>query len=74
MPQAPNLSDVYYFRLILSLSRSLGTRRMVSKHRYVMDRPIVPKIWHVQEGTNLTQNEVKSFKEVDFVVNKGQSI
>jgi hypothetical protein len=39
-----------------------------------MDRPIVPKIWHVQEGTNLTQNEVKSFKEVDFVVNKGQSI
>jgi len=39
-----------------------------------MDRPIVPKIWHVQEGTNLTQNEVKSFLKVGFVVNKRQSI
>jgi hypothetical protein len=29
MPQALNLSVVYYFRLILSLSRSLGTRHIV---------------------------------------------
>ncbi len=35
-----------------------------------MDGPIVPKIWHVQEGTNLTQNKVRSLKEVGFVINK----
>jgi len=29
MPQALNLSVVYYFRLILSLSRSLGTHHIV---------------------------------------------
>jgi hypothetical protein len=46
----------------------------LSKHRYVMDRPIVLEIWHVQEGTNLTQNEVRSLTEVGFVVNKRQSI
>jgi len=30
MPRAPNLSIVYYFRLILSLSRSLGACHIVS--------------------------------------------
>jgi hypothetical protein len=74
MPQNFNLFAVYYFRLILSLSRSLGVHHVVLKHRYVMDRPIVPEIWHVQEGTNLTQNEVRSLKELGFVVNKGRSI
>jgi hypothetical protein len=39
-----------------------------------MDRPIVLEIWHVQKGNNFTQNEVRSFKEVGFVVNKRQSI
>jgi len=39
-----------------------------------MDGPIVPKIWHVQEGTNLTQNKVRSLKEVGFVINKRRSI
>jgi hypothetical protein len=39
-----------------------------------MDGPIVTKIWHVQEGTNLTQNKVRSFKEVGFVINKRRSI
>jgi hypothetical protein len=39
-----------------------------------MDGPIVPKIWHVQEGTNLTQNKVRSLEEVGFVINKCRSI
>jgi hypothetical protein len=39
-----------------------------------MDGPIVPKSWHVQEGTNLTQNKVRSLKEVGFVIKKRQSI
>jgi hypothetical protein len=39
-----------------------------------MDRPIVLEIWHVQEGTNFTQNEVRYLKEVGFVVNKCQYI
>jgi len=46
----------------------------LSKHRYVIDRSIVQEIWHVQEGINLTQNEIRSLKEVGFVVNKCQSI
>jgi hypothetical protein len=39
-----------------------------------MDKPIVPLIWHVQEGTNLSHNEVKALKETNFVFNKQQFV
>jgi hypothetical protein len=35
-----------------------------------MDRPVVTLIWHVQKGTNLSRNEVKTLKEASFVFNK----
>jgi hypothetical protein len=35
-----------------------------------MERLVVLLIWLVQEGTNLSHNEVKSFEEVGFVFNK----
>jgi len=41
-----------------------------TKHRYVMDRPVVTLIWHVQKGTNLSHNDVKTLKEASFVFNK----
>jgi hypothetical protein len=44
------------------------------KRKYALNRPIVSKIWSVQVKTNLTQDEIKSFEEVGFVLNKRQSI
>jgi hypothetical protein len=39
-----------------------------------MERLMVLLIWPMQEGTNLSHNEVKSFKETRFVFNKQQHI
>jgi hypothetical protein len=41
-----------------------------TKRKYALDRPTVPKIWHVQAKTNFTQNEIKSLEETRFVLNK----
>jgi hypothetical protein len=40
------------------------------KCKYVVDKPVVPSIWPMHEGTNFSQYEVKSFEEVGFVLNK----
>jgi hypothetical protein len=45
-----------------------------TKRRYVMDIPVVPLIWHVQEGINLSHNKVKALKETNFVFYKQQPI
>jgi hypothetical protein len=37
--------------------------------KHVVDRPLVLVVWLVQEGTNLTQDEVTTMEEVDFVLN-----
>jgi hypothetical protein len=37
--------------------------------KHVVDRPLVLVVWLVQEGTNLTQYEVTTMEEVDFVLN-----
>jgi hypothetical protein len=34
--------------------------------KYTIVRPLVPTIWFIQEGINLTQNEVIILKEVGF--------
>jgi hypothetical protein len=39
-------------------------------HRYAMDKIVIPLIWLVQEGTNLSHNEVKALEETCFVFNK----
>lgn len=44
------------------------------KYRYVMKRLAILLIWLMQEGTNLSRNEVKSFEEVGFIFNKRQPI
>ncbi len=44
------------------------------KCRYAVERSIVLSIWHVQEGTNLSHNEVKALEEVGFVINIQQPI
>jgi len=41
-----------------------------TKCKYVFERPVVPSIWPMQEGTNLSQDEVKFPKQVGFVFNK----
>jgi hypothetical protein len=45
-----------------------------TKCKYVVERPVVPSIWPMQEGTNLSQDEVKFPKQVGFVFNKWQLI
>jgi hypothetical protein len=40
-----------------------------SGRKHVADRPLVLVVWLVQEGTNLTQDEVMTMEEVDFVLN-----
>jgi hypothetical protein len=42
------------------------------KHKYAVKSLMVPSIWHVQEGTNLSKDKVKSFKEINFVFIKQQ--
>jgi hypothetical protein len=39
------------------------------KHKYAIDRPMVLYVWHVQEKTNLSQDEVKFLEEKGFVFN-----
>jgi hypothetical protein len=39
-----------------------------------MKRLAILLIWLMQEGTNLSRNEVKSFEEVGFIFNKRQPI
>jgi hypothetical protein len=45
-----------------------------TKCRYAIDKPMVLYNWHVQEGTNFSQYEVKFFEEMWFVFNKQQPI
>ncbi len=40
-----------------------------SGRKHVVHRPLVLVVWLVQEGTNLTQDEVTTMEEVDFVLN-----
>jgi len=42
------------------------------KHKYAVERSMVPCIWQLQEGTNLSKDKVKSFKERNFVFIKQQ--
>jgi hypothetical protein len=42
------------------------------KRKYALDRPTVLEIWLIQLKTNFTQDEIKSFEEVGFVLNKQQ--
>jgi hypothetical protein len=35
--------------------------------QYALDRPALLFLWHVQEGTNLTQIEVLALEEVGFL-------
>lgn len=45
-----------------------------TKRRYVGDIPIIPLIWHVQEGINISHNKVKALKETSFFFYKQQPI
>jgi hypothetical protein len=36
--------------------------------KYALDRPTLPSLWLVQEGTNLTQIEVVALEEVSFLL------
>jgi hypothetical protein len=36
--------------------------------KYAFDRPTLPSLWLVQEGTNLTQIEVVVLEEVSFLL------
>jgi hypothetical protein len=49
-----------------------GMNRCVGgmKRKYALDRPNVSEIWHVKVKTNLTQDEIKSFEEMKFVLNR----
>jgi len=40
------------------------------KHKYALDRAVVPEIWLIQVETDLTQDEIKSLEEVGFVLNR----
>ncbi len=36
--------------------------------KYAFDRPTLPSLWLVQEGTNLTQFEVVAWEEAGFLL------
>jgi len=40
------------------------------KRKYAFNKLIIPKIWPIQVETNFSQDEIKSFEEVGFVLNK----
>jgi hypothetical protein len=40
------------------------------KRKYALDRVVVPEIWLIEVETDFTQDDVKSFEEVGFVVNR----
>jgi len=41
-----------------------------TKRKYAFDKLAIPKIWFIQAKTNITQNEIRSFEETWFVLNK----
>jgi hypothetical protein len=45
-----------------------------TKCKYAVDKSMVLSNWHVQEGMNLSQDEVKFLEEIGFVFNKQQPI
>jgi hypothetical protein len=45
-----------------------------TKHKYALDKPAILEIWPNKVETNLTQDEIKSFEEVGFVLNIQQLI
>jgi hypothetical protein len=49
----------------------LGARQ---KCKYALDKPVVWKIWPIKTETNFAQDEIKSLKEVGFVLNKQHPI
>jgi hypothetical protein len=38
--------------------------------KYAFDRPTLPSLWLVQEGTNLTQIEVVALEEAGFLLSE----
>jgi hypothetical protein len=44
------------------------------KHNYAIDKLAISSIWPIQEGSNLSQDEVKSLEEASFVLNRQQLI
>jgi len=40
------------------------------KRKYALDRAVVLEIWFIKAETDFTQDEIKSFEEVGFVVNR----
>jgi hypothetical protein len=38
--------------------------------KHAFDRPTLPSLWHVQEGTNHIQIEVVALEEVSFLLSK----
>jgi hypothetical protein len=41
-----------------------------TKRKYTIGRLIVPSLWLMQEGTNLTQDEVTTLEEVGFLLSE----
>jgi hypothetical protein len=45
-----------------------------TKCKYALDRLAILEIWPIKVETNITQDEIKFFEEVGFVLNIQQSI
>ncbi len=41
-----------------------------TSRKYALNRVALPSLWHVQEGTNLTQIEVVALEEANFLLSK----
>jgi hypothetical protein len=41
-----------------------------TSRKYVINRPTLPSLWHVQVGTNLIQIEVVALEEASFLLLK----
>jgi hypothetical protein len=41
---------------------------------YAIDKPAISSIWPMQEGSNVSQDEMKSLEEASFVLNRQQLI
>jgi len=39
-------------------------------HKYMLVKPTILESWHVQKGTNLTQDEIKPLDEASFIFNE----
>jgi len=44
------------------------------KRNYAIDKLVISSIWPMREGSNLSQDEVKSLEEASFVFNRQQLI